>query len=349
MSRDAGAVIGMLRKAAHRFLPSHFHNPLGLAMRILRSGDPHARFAMGSAAMGAALTPLDLAMQPFESRRYRAAPPPLLPALFICGPPRSGTTLLFQVLAANLPVAFFNNLTSVFPRSPITANAWFGKGLRYHPGTYRSYYGRARSLAAPNDALYLWDRWVGRDRGRIPRQLDPGAQEAMRRFLGAFELFTGKPLVAKNNNLNGYAHLVAEVFPNARFICLRRDPLFLAQALYIARRDIHGDERVPYGLSPTADRWAPSSDPIEDACRQVQFHERLATEQRERIGDSRFRIISYESVCADPSSILREVSEFLHVKVAPGKLGLPARFQESRSVRLEPAILERMATILQNR
>lgn len=331
----------MLRKSVHRFLPSHFPNPLGLATRLIRSGDPHARFAMGSAAAGAALTPLDLAMQPFEWRRYRAAPPPGLPALFICGPPRSGTTLLFQVLAAHLPVAFFNNLTSLFPRSPITANAWFGKGLRYRPGSYRSYYGRTRSLAAPNDALYLWDRWVGRDRRRIPRQLDPAAQEALRRFLGAFELFAGKPLVAKNNNLNGYAHLVAEVLPQAGFVCLTREPVFLAQALLIARRDIPGDEQVPYGLAEER-----VDDPVTDVIRQVQFHQRLLQEQQLKVGP-RFRVVSYESLCANPGRIVRGIAEQLGVPLNSAAV-LPASFEVSRQTRVEPAIFERLKAELQS-
>jgi hypothetical protein len=325
----------MLRNALHRFLPSHFHHPFGLAKRIIRSGDPHARFAMSSAAAGAALTPLDLVLQPFEHRRYRAAPPPGLPALFICGPPRSGTTLLFQVLAANLPVAFFNNLTSWFPRSPITANAWFGKGLRYHPGTYGSYYGRARSLAAPNDALYLWDRWVGRDRKAIPDVLHPSAQEALRRFLGAFEAYAGAPLVAKNNSLIGYAHLVAEVVPRAGFVCLTREPLFLAQALLIARRDIHGDERVPYGLAEVS-----VDDPVGDVIRQVRFHQRLLREQRERLG-SRFRVLTYESLCANPAGVVQEIAEQMEMPVNPAGL-LPAAFEVSRRTRVEPAVLERL-------
>jgi Sulfotransferase family len=334
----------MLRSALHRFFPSHIQNPLGLAGRLIRTRDPNARFAMLSAAGGLALTPLDLALLPFERQRYRGATVPERPSIFVCGPPRSGTTLLFQVLAATLPVAYFNNLTALFPRSPITANAWFGGRLRFSSEEFRSYYGRAKGLGAPNDALYLWDRWIGKNRRRVPGAIDPGSQEAMRRFFGAFERFSRRPLVAKNNNLNGYAHLVADVLPRAIFVCMSRDPLYLAQALYIARRDIHGDERVAYGIDETAGDAGRDRDPVDDVCRQVLFHQRLQAEQRAKIGPVRFRIVSYEGFCADPGTTIRELARLLGV--APDEERMPGPFKESRSPRLEAATLERMERTL---
>jgi len=325
-----------VRSTLHRFVPSHFGDPVGLALRLLRTRDGAAYFAMASAALGVVLSPLDLMLQPRERRLYRAASAPRLPLIFVCGPPRSGTTLVTQVLLRNLPVASINNLTSLFPRAPVTANRWFGRWLPRHPPTYQSYYGKSRHFSGPNDGLYLWDRWLGADRTQLQTSLTPAARDGMIRFFGAWEALTGRPLVAKNNNLNGHAALVGEVLPGARFICMRRDPRFLAQALLIARRTIHGRDDLPYGLrDPAAEHC---NDPVEDVCRQVLFYERLAAEQLERLGPERFWSLSYEEFCDDPAALVERVSQAVLGRPAPADHRDPglAPFSSSNTIKLDP-------------
>ena len=45
--------------------------------------------------------------------------PELFPTLHVVGPPRSGTTLLMQLLAAHLEVGYINNLIAAFWRAPL--------------------------------------------------------------------------------------------------------------------------------------------------------------------------------------------------------------------------------------
>lgn len=334
--------MGFFRSTLHKFIPAHFHNPFGLALRLLKTGDPAARFAMGSALAGLALTPLDLALGLAESRRTRSAPAPVRPILFVCGPPRSGTTLVSQVLIANLPVAFFNNLTSIFPRAPITANALLGRMLRRRDPEFHSYYGRSRHLAGSNDALYLWDRWLGRDRSLIPSRLEPTRQDDMIRFFGALEAFTGKPLVAKNNNLNAVAHLIAEALPTASFICMERDPVYLAQSLLRARREIHGDEDVAYGFAGAASGTGATA--VEEVCRQVRFHQGLMQRQRAAVGPGRFHVVAYERFCDAPGETVRLAADLL--QLPPSQSPLPT-LQPANRMRVDPAEFAEIETTLE--
>lgn len=304
----------MIRQLLHRYVPAQFHDPVGLARRLVASGDPAARFAMRAAAGALALAPLDLALSLVERRRWARAEPPRGPLIFVCGAPRSGTTLVAQALIRALPVSYFNNFTSLFPRAPITADRLLGRLIRRRPVTFHSYYGRTAHLSGPNDALYFWDRWLGRDRDRPPDTIAPAAAEAMRAFFGAWEAHTGRPLVNKCNALVASAHLVAEVLPTARFVCLVRDPVPHVLSLERARREIHGDPRVRYGLGPPAGSQ-PADDPLVDLCRQAVFHQRLARHQERRLGPSRFRVISYEAFCRDPDAVVRLIGR--------EELGLP--------------------------
>ena len=293
----------LFRRLIHTYVPSNFHNIGGLAWRLLTEGKPAGRVAMVYSLLGIVLTPLDMFMQLFEKKLYAKAGQPSLPQIFVCGAARSGTTLVGQVLIKNLPVFFFNNLTSLFPRSPITAMKWFGwmaKGGKKRIN-YRSFYGRTSHISLPNDALYFWDKWTHHDRKNIPQSFPKEVQEEMINFFGAFDTYSGQPLVCKNNSLNTYAHLVAEFVDNSYFICLDRDPVFLAQSHYNARKFIHGSESVGYGIGTPEDFGARGIDPVEDICRQVMFHKKTIARQQEIIGPDRFIIVPYEDFCANPA------------------------------------------------
>lgn len=306
---------------------------MGLARRLLGSGDGDAYAAMAHAALGLACSPLDLLLAPSERRLYAAAAPPTLPQLFVCGPPRSGTTLVAQALIAHLPVAWLSNLGAIFPRAPLRAMALLGRRLPPWRASYRSYYGRSRALGAPNDSLALWDRWLGTDRTRIRTALSAAEADALVRFFGALEALTHRPLVAKNNNLNLQAGPVAAALPTARFLCLDREPAYLAQALLLARRDIHGDAGVPYGLHPGA---VAADDPITSVCRQVVLHRRAAQEVAARLGPTRVRIIDYEWFCAHPRAAMELVSQEL-LGISPGAwctMDPALHFKASRRIRI---------------
>lgn len=296
---------------------------------------------MKAAALGLLATPLDLLLRPLERRLYRTAGPPRRPLVFVCGPPRSGTTVVAQTLIRELPFGYLNNLSAVFPRSPLMADRLFGHPRATIGPSPASYYGRTVGWGGPNDGLHIWDRWLGADRTREPTALGPREREEMRRFFGALERLHDRPVLNKNNGLDACAHLVGEVFEQATFVCLARDPVYLAQSLLKARLDIHGRDDVPYG----AVEGPAAADPIEDVCRQVLRHERFAAEQQRRLGASRFWIVSYERFCAEPGELVDAVSRRVFGRPTPEGAG-PAPLAPSRRSILPPDRLDRIAATL---
>lgn len=308
----------------------------------MRTGDRAAYFAMKTALLGFALAPFDIALQVAEDRKTRHAASPTRPLIFVCGAPRSGTTLVHQVLINNLPVAYVNNLTSVFPRSPLTANQLFRPAIPPGGFSYHSYYGKTAGYSGPNDALHLWDRWFGTDRTQVRSELTPEEQHEMRRFFGAMQELYGKPIVAKNNMLNACASLVAGVFPNAYFICLDREPLLLAQSQLQARLEINGGDDLPYGLAGTP---RPCADPDEHVCRQVLFHQYMAQTQQRLVGADRFWIVGYESFCQNPSALVDAVAMRI-LGQPPSDRSRLAPFPVSDQVRIDPNRFRRLAATL---
>ena len=335
-----------LRPFLHRYIPANFHDPVGLFIRLVRSGERAALFAMYTAALGILCSPLDLLWQRQERARYRNATHSRLPLIFVCGAPRTGTTLTTQVLIHHLPVTYINNITSIFSRAPIMASLSLCKPVYNRNVDFKSYYGKSSGFAAPNDALYLWDRWFGKDRAVIPTTLGHEEQQAMVQFFAAYEEAFQRPLVTKNNNLNTYASLVADVLENAYFICMTREPIYHAQALLRARRDIHGDESLAYGINqPTTTE---PNTVIEDVCQQTLFHAQVIQQQQAKIGAKRFLIVPYEEFCAAPDQLVQRVAEEIlgdPIDSAALKQALPP-FQHTNRINIEPQLFEQLQQTL---
>ena len=333
------------RRLVDRFVPAQYDDPLGVVRRAFASGAPGGRFAILLAAIGLLASPADRFLERWERARHAAARSPSMPILFVCGPPRSGTTIVGLSLMRSLGVAYLTNVTSVFPLAPITAS----RILRAEPGRrhvpLESYYGRTSGFLAPNDGLYLWDRWFGADRTQIRDGLDGDGADAMVRFFGAHEAWAGRPLVAKNNALNAHAHLIASHLPTARFLCLTRDPLYLGQSLLIARREMYGADSKAYGLAPAAPAGRP--DLYRDIARQVAFHEGMARSQQRRLGEDRFQIVRYEDFCAAPGDFVTRIGGEMGVTASVD--GLPRRLEPSRAVRLSAVEFAALGTAIADR
>ena len=280
--------VSPLRKLVHSAVPSEFNDPIGLAARVLRSG-PDGRFAVLAAALGVLATPIDLLAAGAEERLYERAESPSRPILFVCGPPRSGTTVVALTLARSLDVAFVTNLTSIFPRAPITMSRLFRADPDGGRLALRSHYGRTAGMLGWNDGLHLWDRWVGADRTAADIQIDDARGREMERFFGAYEEWSKRPLLMKNNGLLLFASEVARHLPTATFLCLRREPVYLAQSLLVARSYIHGDDAIPYGRDDP--ERVHHEDPVLDVCEQVRYYEKVMDRCRTELGEERFRVV----------------------------------------------------------
>jgi len=313
-----------------------------LALRLIGTGNVAAYYAMGLATLGVVATPLDLLLSRRERRLTESAPEQSHELVFVCGPPRSGTTLVARALIHCLDVAYVSNLTSVFPRSPLTATSLFG-GSHRPKLVGRQYYGRTTGLSGVNDGLHLWDRWLGADRTGVVDRLDAADAEAMRRFFAALTAQAGKPLINKNNRLNCCAAAVGRALPQARFLCLEREPLFLAQSLLRARYDIVGSEQLSYGVDRRDPGDEVGTDPVADVVRQVRFHRSMARQQQRELGPDRFRIISYEAFCRNPRELISFVGrEWLGLLLDPTRVDELPVLRVSQSVRVAPEVMARL-------
>jgi len=290
---------------------SNFNDPLGLIYRMLRTGDPAARYALCQAGLKIPFLALDRLLEFFEARRLQNSGGQSQPILLVVGPPRSGTTLVYQVLSEQLPVSYFDNWGAMFPRSTITASRLLKRYSARPRTSYHSYYGNTAGFRGVNDGFHVWNRWLGNDRYSVPEEIDLETRKGMQQFFAAWSEAFGLPLLNKNNRNTLCMSLLASVLENAVFVVVTREPVFAAQSLMIAREHIQGDAAVGWGLGANRSRSGPKSSPLEDVADQVRFiYERLQ-EQLDRVPRERVVHVRYEDFCAEPSRLVARMVEVL--------------------------------------
>ncbi len=331
---------------SQRYIPKVSKSPLKLAFSLLFEKNPSARSALFMAGLGVAAAPFDWLFSLRERQILREVSPPTKPIVIVCGPPRSGTTLVAQYLINSLDVAYINNLTSVFPRSPVTVNRWWGKSSIRTGGSYRAFYGKSRGFSGANDALYIWDRWLGSDRSAIPDSLKENSEQDLPAFFGAMQALYDRPIVTKINRLNISAHLVSSVLPQAFFIFVERNPVWLAQSLIVARTRIGGDPDVAYGTQhPNRIR----GDVVADAARQVEFHRAESASVMDKLPADRFLKLRYEDFCESPSALLKNIGIALGDSVSQRggqSLDQQMTFSVSETPKLPADDLQRLRALL---
>lgn len=157
--------------------------------------------------------------------------------VFIIGSPRSGTTLLYQLLSNYYKFQYVDNLVHL-SREALNFGFWLSN-LIYKDkphNSFKSTFGNTTKdgLHAPNQTPVFWlkhrDLFVRpiNDTGIFPQIVVDEIRCKVNYILNRYK----KPIIMKGavvgNNLNLFKH----IFPNAKYILLQRNPLFIAHSLY---------------------------------------------------------------------------------------------------------------------
>ena len=268
------------------------------------------------------------------------------PVVFIVGPPRTGSTILFQLITHRLRVRYPDKLTCRLAARGLAGlgfriGGWLQNNDRGH-GQFSSRYGHTPGfhLFAPDECGGLFGRHFPRDVDRAPRR--PHAFRSAVRSRGRAR----HPLVMKNLEADNWIPALARLLPESRFIHIRREWFFCGQSILLARRA----ERI----SPERD-WGPI--PRRAPPRFVGEHERVAWQivelDRQVEADlsrwlppERRVTVRYEELLAAPAALTSRLARFLSSPARRRRAGVPALERSSQRRRLDRADAERLTDAL---
>ncbi len=234
------------------------------------------------------------------------------PVCFIIGPPRSGTTLLYELVVTRFQCGYFTNLAKRLFRVPVAATWLCRKEMRTRQGSFNSVYGELEGRAAPNEAGRIWAHWMPYAAPYFLNQ--PGLTPIrMRRKLAAIARISGQPMVIKNPILQSDMAQIVETFSNAVFLYIERDWADNARSLMKLRQDrTSGDHTGWVSLRPQGWEAYAQENPLTQSCAQVALSHKdiQACLSRPELA-ARTMKIGYERLCTDPDAVLSEVEDFL--------------------------------------
>lgn len=243
---------------------------------------------------------------------------PEYPVIFIIGPPRSGSTFIYQLITSLLDVTYMDNLSNLARNNPFTgmklSRYFFGD--RRHEN-YQSNFGQTESggLHAPAEALFPY-LWFPKDRHYTElTDLTEDQQIAFRTTMNSLINTSGKPLIIKNLTFSMRLKVLKEVLPYARYLVVRREPLFAAQSLFLAIQNNKVAEGNIWSIKPRNYKELVGLEPHELAVRQINLIEKQIAEDLSNVSSDKILYIDYETLDQNIDTFLSEV-----IRLGGGKI-----------------------------
>jgi len=305
----------------------------------------------------ARLQALNELLQPLQLERESRLDGPARGLVFVIGAPRSGTTLVSQLLARSGCFGYISNFVARFWLAPAIGaliERSLGIDAEAPRAAYESSYGVTRGWASPHEFGYFWSGWF--DRGQPthllpPEKLDEIDSSRLRRRVASIEAVYDQPMSFKNNTWCTFqAAWLARIFPEAVFVVCRRDPLYLAQSLALARRERLGSVDAWWSVRPPSYPHLlelPWWDQVAEQARDIErtMDAQLASIAAERVLDA-----PYLDLCADPIRLVQRIAERCELAVpASDCLGasIPRAFEHTDVQKLGDEEWERLRASVQ--
>ncbi len=263
------------------------------------------------------LSPLILMFEKGYIKKYSNQPLKHQP-VFIIGAPRTGSTILYQTLTNQMDILYVDNLVCRFYK-----NFFFGFWLsdklfkqKAH-NCFKSNHGDTAKcgLHAPSECGGFWYRWLPMDKHFMDNNdiTDDMAKEIKEEITAIINHFD-KPIIFKNLNAGQRLRLLKQCFPEAKFIFIKREPVFTAQSILKAKRKIGTEDNEFWSVMPKNYKELEKLNPYEQIVKQIYSIEKQILEDSKLFDNNNFLIINYKDLGKEFETTLTICRNFVKVK-----------------------------------
>lgn len=258
------------------------------------------------------------------------------PIIFIMGCARSGTTLVSQYLARSCEFCYPTNFISRFYYAPYigallqrlmfdldTKGELFGSCKEV--GDFKSVLGKTKAASSPNEFWYYWRRFFkfGEIQKLDDAQLSKVDAKAFVSGLRSIQTVFDKPIFLKGMIANWHIPYLAKLIPNSYFIIVKRDLLFNAQSLYVARSEYFDDVERWYSFKPVEYPILKEKTPLEQVVGQVKYTNDAIDRGIRSLSDDRVITVQYEEFCDRQSQFVEQLNRKCSLQVKDMELSFP--------------------------
>ncbi|MDB4055025.1 sulfotransferase [Akkermansiaceae bacterium] len=264
--------------------------------------------------------------------------------LFIVGLPRSGTTLLTQVLAETNGFSYPSNLIARFYMNPALGERvtkLLAPLLRANISGFESNIGRTKEWNEPSEFGFFWSRFFDFTEHHAI-QAESVTEEIRQSFvseLNQWESESGKPVLLKAMIMNYSLEILYEMYPNALFIRTDRSYHDVVQSIIKSRRLVTGADNNWFSCRPK--NWRELNeidDPVEKTVAQIKSIESSLDSFWEHLPSKNKEICNYGEFCSKPKLWVQQLGKKIGLNLNWGDL--PDEFIPNDSQSFDEGILE---------
>jgi len=241
------------------------------------------------------------------------------PLIFIVGAPRTGSTILYQLMTHYFHVLYINNFICAFYQD-IFVGFWLSRLL--FPDTPHNCFNSSLGntfqcgFKGPAECGNFWYRWLPREKHFIEKNdIDKKKQQEISQILSSIINRYNLPLVIKNLNAGQRMRLIHQVNPNAKFILIKRDPLYTAQSIWLSKHHIGLKPNQWWSIMPKNYDDLVKLTAHKQIVRQIFFLEKQILTDRSLFPEENFIVIQYENLCQNPKDTLLRLKKFIGSEV----------------------------------
>jgi hypothetical protein len=278
---------------------------------------------------------------------------PHFPPIFVVGPARSGTTLIYQAVAYSLEVSYLSNLAVAFPDAPssVARFAAYINGCST-PKSFDSKYGKTSGWRSPAQGYQVWNRWFPKEgEGTGRTDWTDHQRGALAGTVALIEKSCSAPFINKWPGFSVNILPLVSALPESLFIRVQRDPLQNVQSILRGRYELAGKPDVSISRVPERYQEYANRDYIEQVCAYLLGVEEQLDRDSKMVGQERFLTIKYEDFCLDPLARIKDIGEWYRtvtgLTLEIRNTDIPSTFTVSRSQKVSAEELLALTRCLQ--
>lgn len=248
-----------------------------------------------------------------------------IPNFFIIGLPRSGTTLLSQIIFNYFKVGCSNTFIAKFWDVPLVGFKIFNEVFSFDlKSDFESTYGVSTNPFSPHEFSYFWQRLIlmsslntkDYNASQARKKID---WDNMNKLFHQINSISKLPIVYKPLELVGY-HLeeFEKKIQNSHFIYIERNSLDVGISLAEGRVKRMGDISKWYSSYPEKKNSVNKMSYAEQIFFQVNDLKEMYHQKLSNINKSKLLRISFENLQLDPEREIQKLGSFL--KLEPSKV-----------------------------
>lgn len=241
-----------------------------------------------------------------------------VPVVFIVGAPRSGTSLLYELLIRRYKFSYISNLAQMMSKVPVTVTK-FGSFFisQYHnqkEDAYNSNYGSINGYGAPSEGGFVWNRWLAETHYLDELYAEKINLTSLKKTIVGLSVVMQGPFLNKNVMHSVHMRVLNVLFPNCLFIHIKRDVKSNVRSILRAHAKLSLSNDNWFSVKPKEYEEFKNENIVLRSVKQVHYVHKNINDDAEVIGKGRVLKIDYELLCEDPKQVLDSIYDFLHTK-----------------------------------